>query len=54
MNKELKDFISIMATLAVGIVAGIIIGISALTPHTEKHGCEYVEKSECTQVWIRK
>ena len=54
MSTEFKDFISIMVTLIIGIVAGITIGISASTPHTEKHGCEYVEKAECKQVWVRK
>jgi len=22
--------------------------------HTEKRGCEYVEKAECKQVWVKK
>lgn len=52
-----KKFIkecSPMLILAIGIITGIIVGIAASVPHTEKHGCEYVEKTECKQVWVRK
>tara|TARA_Y100000296_G_C4979666_1_gene159959 strand:+ start:334 stop:492 length:159 start_codon:yes stop_codon:yes gene_type:complete len=44
---------------AMGILvfaSGVCFGI-AITHnkgmHTEKHGCEYVEQTECKQVWIK-
>ena len=42
--------------LIIGFVSGSISGIAAVvsTMHTEKHGCEYVEKAECKQVWVKK
>ena len=42
--------------LVVGVFAGLITAMAAnkSSIHTEKHGCEYVEKAECKQVWVRK
>ena len=38
-------------------VGGLIfdgIGVGDKVLHEEKHGCKYVEKTECKQVWVRK
>lgn len=52
-----REFIkecSPMLILAMGIVIGIFVGLAVSIPHTEKYGCEYVEKAECKQVWVKK
>ena len=58
MNKysfrEFTKECSPMLILAIGIMTGILVGLAASVPHTEKSGCEYVEKTECKQVWVRK
>ena len=52
MNSDFSKFIFIMAAFMVGV--GVGIAINELDMHTEKQGCEYVEKAECKQVWIKK
>ena len=44
------------ALLIMGFIPGALAGFTAmaLSMHTEKHGCEYVEKAECKQVWVKK
>ena len=43
-----------------GFIFGAIIGAGLQyvnmsdNEHSERHGCEYVEKSECKQVWVKK
>lgn len=59
MSKNLpKEVVAILMVVAgiLGVVVGAgICGVqSAQAIHTEKHGCEYVEKAECKQVWIKK
>lgn len=42
--------------MIVGIFSGIVatMAVDEGSMHTEKHGCEYVEKTECKQVWVKK
>ena len=44
------------ALLIMGFTAGalMVAGKYQNAMHTEKHGCEYVEKTECKQVWVKK
>jgi len=52
---DAQDFIIVFLGCLCGFAIGVSVG-DALTPeiHTEKHGCEYVEKTECKQVWVVK
>ena len=54
--REFLKSLGPFALLIIGFISGSISGITAVvsTMHTEKHGCEYVEKTECKQVWIKK
>lgn len=52
---DAQDFIIVFLVSLCGFAVGVSVG-AKLTPetHTEKHGCEYVEKRECKQVWVAK
>ena len=53
--KEFIKSLSWLALLFMGFISGALtsaVSLSTLT-HTEKHGCEYVEKAEFEQVWIK-
>lgn len=60
MNKySFREFLKSctpFAFLIMGFIPGALTGVTAIlsTMHTEKHGCEYVEKTECKQVWVKK
>ena len=46
----------VFASFVVGTVYGgrYVHNSMKESVHTEKHGCEYVEKAECKQVWVKK
>lgn len=44
--------LTVIVCLSVGFTVGHVN--KAANQHTEKHGCEYVEKTECEQVWVKK
>ena len=53
-----KEFIkscSPFTFLFIGLFSGVVttMAVNQSSIHTEKHGCEYVEKAECEQVWIK-
>ena len=54
----MKEFMEVIAFILV-LIWGVVIGSGTATEmhkkriHTEKQGCEYVEKAECKQVWIK-
>jgi hypothetical protein len=52
--REFLKSCSPILLLMMGIVTGLLTGLAVSIPHTDKHGCEYVEKAECKQVWIKK
>jgi len=60
MNKysfrEFLKSLSWLTLLIMGFISGAFTSAAslALSMHTEKHGCEYVEKAECKQVWVIK
>ena len=53
--KEFIKSLSWLALLFMGFISGALTSAVSLdtSKHTEKHGCEYVEKSKCKQVWIK-
>lgn len=50
--KSCRPFVLILIGIASGALAAT--GNHKNSIRTEKHGCEYVEKTECKQVWVRK
>jgi hypothetical protein len=50
--KSCDIFTFMIIAFLIGVGVGIAINESGM--HAEKHGCEYVEKTECKQVWVRK
>lgn len=42
--------------LLIGFISGALAVAAKYESgtHAEKHGCEYVEKAECKQVWVKK
>lgn len=54
MDKYEVLFIFYVISSAALFFAGFSIGEGKVSLHTEKHHCEYVEKTECKQVWVKK
>lgn len=49
--KSCSPFTFILIGLFSGVVANEVVNKSGI--HTEKQGCEYVEKAECKKVWVK-
>lgn len=54
---NIDGFAATLLVLLGFLIGGLIfdgVGVGDKVLHTEKNGCEYVEKTECKQVWVRK
>ena len=53
--KEFIKSLSWPSLLIMGFISGALTSAASLdlSTHTEKQFCEYVEKAECEQVWVK-
>lgn len=59
--QETKEYVILFKIVLVCLLLGFSIGglifnsmkVGHVNIHSEKLGCEYVEKKECKQVWVR-